>query len=135
MVSLDNSVGKLVYNWYASCLDQDERDRLGAEPLKKLIQDTMGEQFTPYVPNDISDEDLHLEDVLGVVHRGLGVYPLFTISLSVDPRNSSSPTRLAVWQSKPLVKSVNKTNKQMNERTNDSIRKQSNKRQARKPVT
>lgn len=101
----DNSVGKLVYNWYASCLDQDERDRLGAEPLKKLIQDTMGEQFTPYVPNDISDEDLHLEDVLGVVHRGLGVFPLFTISLSVDPRNSSSPTHLAIGQAKPLIKS------------------------------
>lgn len=124
-------MGKLVYKWYASCLDQDERDRLGAEPLKKLIQDTMGEQFTPYVPNDISDEDWQLEDVLGVVHRGLGVFPLFTVSLSVDPRNSSSPTRLSVWQSKPLVKRLHKTNKQ----TNDSIRKQTNKKQALKPIT
>ena len=95
-MSSDNSVGKLVYNWYASCLDQDERDRLGAEPLKKLIQDTMGEQFTPYVTNDILDEDWHLEDVLGVVHSKLSVFPLFTLSLGVDPRNSSSPTHLAV---------------------------------------
>ena len=95
-MSSDNSVGKLVYNWYASCLDQDERDRLGAEPLKKLIQDTMGEQFTPYVPNDFSDEDWQLEDVLGVVHRKLSVFPLFTFSLTIDPRNSSSPSRLAV---------------------------------------
>lgn len=94
-------MGKLVYNWYASCLDQDERDRLGAEPLKNLIQDTMGKQFIPYVPpNDISDKDWQLEDVLGDVHRRLSVFPLFTVSLSVDPRNSSSPTRLAVWQSK-----------------------------------
>ena len=120
MVSLDNSVGKLVYNWYQSCLDQDERDRLGAEPLKKLIQDTMGEQFTPFVPNEISDEDWHLEDVLGVVHRGFGVFPLFTLTMAVDPRNSSSPTHLAVWKSKPLVKRLNKTNKQTNERLNNN---------------
>ena len=111
-MSLDNSVGKLVYNWYASCMDQNERDRLGAEPLKKLIQDTMGDQFTPYVPNDaLSDGDWQLEDVLAVVHRRLSVFPLFTISLGVDPRNSSSPTRLAVWQSKLLTNSTKQIKK------------------------
>ena len=114
-------MGKLVYNWYAACLDQDERDRLGAEPLKKLIQDTMGQQFTPYVTNDdLSSEDWRLEDVLAVVHRTLGVFPLFKISLGVDPRNSSSPTRLSVWQSKLLTSSTKQTNKQ----TNDSMREQ-----------
>ena len=112
-------MGKLVYNWYAACLDQDERDRLGAEPLKKLIQDTMGQQFTPYVTNDdLSSEDWQLEDVLAVVHRTLGVFPLFKISLGVDPRNSSSPTRLSVWQSKLLTSSTKQTNKRLDERTN-----------------
>lgn len=93
-------------------MDQNERDRLGAEPLKKLIQDTMGDQFTPYVPNDVlSDGDWQLEDVLAVVHRRLSVFPLFTISLNVDPRNSSSPTRLAVWHSKLLTNSTKQIKK------------------------
>ena len=97
-MSLDNSVRKLVYNWYAACVDQEERDRLGARPLQELIWDTMGEQFNPYVPNDFSDEDWHLEDVLAIIHRSLNVFPLFTINLAIDPRNSSSPTHLSVWQ-------------------------------------
>ena len=60
----------------------------------------MGKQFKPYVKNDFSDNDWKLEDVLGVVHRSLGVYPLFKVSLGIDPRNSSSPLHLSVRQSK-----------------------------------
>ena len=94
-MSLANSVGQLVYNWYASCTDQQERDRLGATPLLDLLQRFMGPKFTPLV-DDLSDEDWILEDVLAAVHRSLGVFPLFTVSLGIDPRNSSSPTRLSV---------------------------------------
>lgn len=81
-------------------MNQKARDRLGAGPLKDLIRDTMGKQFKPYVKNDFSDNDWKLEDVLGVVHRSLGVYPLFKVSLGIDPRNSSSPLHLSVRQSK-----------------------------------
>ena len=94
-MSLANSVGQLVYNWYASCTDQHERNRLGAAPLVDLIQRFMGPKFTPFA-DDWSDEEWKLEDVLATVHRSLGVFPLFTVSLGIDPRNSSSPTRLSV---------------------------------------
>ena len=96
LMSSDDSVAKLVYNWYHSCSDQAERDRLGPTPLIDLIHNTVGEQFSPFVPNDFSDESWVLEDVLATVHRSLGVFPLFTLSLGVDPKNSSSPTLLAV---------------------------------------
>ena len=95
-MSSENSVEKLVYNWYASCSDQNERNRLGPKPLQDLIHDTMGKQFSPFVPNLYYDEDWRLEDVLATVHRSLGVFPLFTVSLGLDPRNSSSPTHLSV---------------------------------------
>ena len=96
LMSTDNSVGKLVYNWYAACMDEDERDKLGAGPLLELIHNTMGEQFNPFVPNDFSGEDWVLEDVLGIVHSSLNVFPFFTINLGIDPLNSSSPTHLSV---------------------------------------
>ncbi|KAJ7393583.1 Endothelin-converting enzyme 2 [Desmophyllum pertusum] len=101
----DNSVGKLVYNWYASCMDQEERNRLGAKPLKDLIHDIAGKQFNPFVANDFYDKDWKLEDVLATIHRNLDVFPLFKPSLGIDPRNSSSPMRLSIGQSEPLMKS------------------------------
>lgn len=103
--SADNSVGKLVYNWYASCTNQRERDILGSDPLVNLIHKTVGAKFSPFVPNDFDDPDWILEDVLATVHRSLGVFPLFTVSLSIDPRNASSPTRLSIGHSEPLLKS------------------------------
>lgn len=100
----DNSVGKLVYNWYAACMDEDERDKLGAGPLLELIHNTMGEQFNPFVPNDFSGEDWVLEDVLGIVHSSLNVFPFFTINLGIDPLNSSSPTHLSISEAKPMMR-------------------------------
>ena len=93
----NGSVAKLVYNWYASCMDQKERDRLQATPLLNLLNGTLGMDFHPFVSKEnFSDVDWVLEDVLATVHRYLGVYPLFTVSLGVDPINSSSPTHLTV---------------------------------------
>ena len=93
----NGSVAKLVYNWYASCMDQKERDRLKATPLLNLLNGTLGMDFHPFVSKEnFSDVDWVLEDVLATVHRYLGVYPLFTVSLGVDPINSSSPTHLTV---------------------------------------
>ena len=90
-------MAKLVYNWYASCMDQKERDRLKATPLLNLLNGTLGKDFHPFVSDEIfSDVDWVLEDVLATIHRYLGVFPLFTVSLGVDPRNSSSPTQLTV---------------------------------------
>ena len=95
-MSLANSVRKMVYNWYYSCSNQEKRDELGATPLKDLLHDTIGPDFSPFVPNDFSDEEWVLEDVLARVHRKLSVFPLFTISLGMDPKNSSSLTHLSV---------------------------------------
>ena len=96
MSSDDGTVAKLVYNWYRSCSNQTERNSLGATPLIDLIHNTVGQHFSPFVPNDFNDDSWVLEDVLATVHRSLGVFPLMSVSLGVDPRNSSSPTRLAV---------------------------------------
>lgn len=104
----NGSVAKLVYNWYASCMDQKERDRLKATPLLNLLNGTLGMDFHPFVSKEnFSDVDWVLEDVLATVHRYLGVYPLFKVSLGVDPRNSSSPTHLTISQSKPLIQAHN----------------------------
>lgn len=103
--AVDGSVTKLVYNWYASCMDQQERDDLGAQPLADLLHSILGEAFNPFVPIFFTDLKWELEDVLATVHRRLGVFPLFTMSLGADPRNSSSPTRLAIEKSEPLIKS------------------------------
>lgn len=100
----DNSVGKLVYNWYAACMDENERDRLGANPLLELIHSTMGEKFKPFVPNKFSDKDWILEDVLGIIHSSLNVFPFFKINLGIDPRNSSSPTHLSIDAAKPMMR-------------------------------
>lgn len=98
-------MAKLVYNWYASCMDQQERDRLRATPLLNLLNGTLGKDFHPFVSDEnFSDVDWVLEDVLAKVHRYLGVSPLFTVSLGVDPRNSSSPTRLSVRNKLPWRK-------------------------------
>lgn len=98
-MSLENSVKKRVYNWYASCMDQEERDKLGAEPLNKLIRDTMGQAFNFSFVGNISFEnegDWRLEDVLAV-HR-IDVFPLFAVTLGADQQNSSSPALLSVRQ-------------------------------------
>ena len=97
---LENNVEKQVNNWYASCMDQEERDRLGIGPLKKLLQDTMGEAFEfSFMGNkSIEDEEewrLELEDMMAAVHR-IDVFPLFAVSLGADRRNSSSPAFLSV---------------------------------------
>ncbi|KAL9971395.1 hypothetical protein ACROYT_G023915 [Oculina patagonica] len=100
----ESSVEKLVYNWYASCMDQEERDKLGAEPLKKLIRDTMGQAFNFSFVGNISfknEEDWKLEDVLAAVHR-IDVFPLFAVTLDADQQNSSSPALLSITPPEPL---------------------------------
>ena len=96
MFTSDNSVGRLVYNWYASCMDQEERNKLKAEPLKELLHLVNGPSLDDWILAPEADPPLILEDVLAFVHRNLSVFPLFTLSLSNDPRNSSSPTHLSV---------------------------------------
>lgn len=92
----DNSVGRLVYNWYASCMDQEERNNLKAEPLKELLHLVNGPSLDDSILASEEDPPLILEDVLAFVHRNLSIFPLFTLSLNNDPRNSSSPTHLSV---------------------------------------
>ena len=94
--TLDNSVGRLVFDWYASCMDQDERNKLKAEPLKELLHLVNGPSLDDRILAAEEDPPLILEDVLAVVHRNLSIFPLFTLSLNNDPRNSSSPTHFSV---------------------------------------
>ncbi|CAH3030835.1 unnamed protein product [Porites evermanni] len=100
----DNSVGRLVYNWYASCMDQEERNKLKAEPLKELLHLVNGPSLDDWILAPEEDPPLILEDVLAFVHRNLSIFPLFTLSLSNDPRNSSSLTHLSLSPQKPLLK-------------------------------
>ena len=92
-----HKVARKIYNWYASCTNKTERDRLGPTPLLELIHQTMkSKEFTPFVIHQWPEGEWSVEETLASVHRKLGVSPLFKVSLDMDPRNSSSPTHLAV---------------------------------------
>ena len=76
-MALEKREKKHVYDWYQSCVDQEERDRLGAEPLNTLIPDTMGQVVNfPFAETG----DWRLEDVLAGVH-GINVFPLLEVFL------------------------------------------------------
>ena len=77
-------------------MDQEERNELKAEPLKELLHLVNGPSLDDWILTPEADPPLILEDVLALVHRNLSIFPLFTLSLNNDPRNSSSPTHLSV---------------------------------------